>query len=62
MSERGVITMCHYNRPDYSRQVLEALRACEGVGDYLILPHVEPGTAASALPVDDFVTPRLPIG
>ena len=46
MSVRNVITMCHFNRPDYSRQVIEALRVCEGIGDYLILPHVEPGNDA----------------
>ncbi len=46
MSVRNVITMCHFNRPDYSRQVIEALRVCEGIGDYLILPHVEPGNEA----------------
>ncbi len=40
---RKVITMCHYKRPQYSREVLDALRACDGIGDYLILPHVEPG-------------------
>lgn len=43
MQNRKVISMCHYKRPDYSRQVLEALRACDGIGDYLLLPHVEPG-------------------
>jgi hypothetical protein len=35
--------MCHCNRPHYSRLVLRALSACEGIGDYLLLPHVEPG-------------------
>jgi hypothetical protein len=43
MPVRNVITMCHFNRPAYSRQVIEALRGCDGIGDYLILPHVEPG-------------------
>ncbi len=38
-----VITMVLWNRPDYTRTVLAALRACEGIGDYLLLPHVEPG-------------------
>ncbi len=51
MGVRKVITMCHFNRPDYSAQVIEALRHCEGIGDYLILPHVEPGNG----PVRDLV-------
>jgi|GEM_PF-996127 len=40
---KKVITLVLYNRPDYTRRVLAALRACDGVGNYLILPHVEPG-------------------
>src|SRR4051794_8309684 len=43
MGGRKVITMCLFKRPDYTRRVLEALRACDGIGDYLVLPHVEPG-------------------
>ncbi len=43
MGVRKVITMCLFKRPDYTRLVLEALRTCEGIGDYLILPHLEPG-------------------
>ena len=42
-ADRKVITMCHFQRPEYSRQMLAALRECFGVEDYLILPHVEPG-------------------
>jgi len=38
-----VITMVLYNRPDYTRQTLEALRQCDGVNEYTILVHVEPG-------------------
>jgi hypothetical protein len=43
MGSNKVITMCHFNRPEYSRQVFESLRGCDGISDYLILPHVEPG-------------------
>ena len=46
MTDRKVITMCHCSRPDYTRRVLDALRLCEGIGDYLILPHLEPGNEA----------------
>lgn len=35
--------MVLYNRPDYTRTVLEALRRCSGISEYLILPHMEPG-------------------
>jgi len=38
-----VITMVLYNRPDYTRTVLDALKRCRGIGDYLILPRIEPG-------------------
>ena len=38
-----VITMVLYNRPDYTKAVLDALRRCDGVDEYLILPHIEPG-------------------
>jgi hypothetical protein len=38
-----VITMILFNRPDYTRAVLQALRECDGIEDYLILPNVEPG-------------------
>src|SRR5258708_27676946 len=40
---KKVITMVLYNRPDYTKAVLEALRRCDGIGDYLLLPHIEPG-------------------
>ncbi|WP_406694964.1 hypothetical protein V5E97_28370 [Singulisphaera sp. Ch08] len=43
MNNVKTISMCLCDRPDYARQVLEALRACDGIGDYLVLPHVEPG-------------------
>ena len=41
-----VITMALYNRPEYTKTVLAALRQCDGVADYLILPHVDPGNDA----------------
>ena len=39
-----VITMVLYNRPDYTRTVLQALSECDGVEDYLLLPHIDPGS------------------
>ena len=38
-----LITMTAYRRPDYTRQVLDALAKCRGIGDWLLLPSVEPG-------------------
>ena len=38
-----VITMTSYRRPDYTREVLNALAKCEGISDWLFLPNVEPG-------------------
>jgi hypothetical protein len=35
--------MVLWNRPDYTRTVLRALQECTGIGDYLLLPHLEPG-------------------
>lgn len=32
-----VITCCFWRRPDYTRQVLESLRRCKGIQDYLLL-------------------------
>src|SRR5437870_3482062 len=43
---KKVITMVLYNRPDYTKAVLDALRRCDGIGEYLILPHIEPGNEA----------------
>ncbi len=37
-----VVTMTHYNRPDYTRRSLAALAKCRGIEDCLLLPHVEP--------------------
>jgi hypothetical protein len=43
MSQRKVITTCQFRRPEYTRQVLEALRGCVGIEEYTILAHIEPG-------------------
>jgi hypothetical protein len=40
---RPVIALCAWNRPDYTRQALAALRECRGIADALLLPRVEPG-------------------
>ena len=40
---RHVITMTHCRRPEYSKQVLDALRNCVGIEKYTIVAHVEPG-------------------
>ena len=40
---RKFITMTAYRRPRYTEQVLKALSQCHGVGDWVLLPHVEPG-------------------
>jgi hypothetical protein len=44
-----VIVMLLADRPAYAAQTIEALRQCEGVEDYLFLPHVEPGPHASEI-------------
>jgi len=38
--------MVLYDRPHYTKLVLDALRQCEGINDYLILVHLEPGDPA----------------
>lgn len=43
MGLRKVITLALYNRPQYTRNVVEALKACAGIEDYVLLPHIEPG-------------------
>jgi hypothetical protein len=40
-----VITMTAYRRPQYTREVLDALAQCDGIGDWTLLPNVEPGNA-----------------
>lgn len=37
------ISMTAYRRPDYTKQVLEALSLCEGIEQCLFTAHVEPG-------------------
>jgi hypothetical protein len=37
------IAFTAYRRPDYLAHTLDALAACEGIEDYTLLPHVEPG-------------------
>lgn len=36
-SRAKVITCCFWRRPVYTQMVLDALRACHGIGDYLLL-------------------------
>lgn len=38
-----VITLCLWRRPKYTRRVLDALRACRGIGNYTIFAHVDGG-------------------
>ncbi len=38
-----ILTMCHFDRPDYTRRSLEALARCRGIGDCLLVLHCEPG-------------------
>ena len=38
---KKIITMSVYNRPDYTRQVMEALTKCEGIGEYQIIIHAD---------------------
>lgn len=40
----NVITSCHFDRPDYTKRSLAALRRCHRVADWVFLPHVEPGS------------------
>uniref|UniRef100_A0A6M3IG60 Putative glycosyltransferase n=1 Tax=viral metagenome TaxID=1070528 RepID=A0A6M3IG60_9ZZZZ len=41
--KKYVMTMCAYNRPDYTKQVLDHLQGCVGIEKYLFIPCVEPG-------------------
>ncbi len=56
-----LIAGTHYKRPDYSRRLIEALRACKGIEDYTLLWHVEPGDdeVRSILEAIDFAEKRL---
>ncbi len=58
---RKVITLVLYNRPDYTRKVLQALRHCDGIGDYLLLPHIEPGNdeVLAAVEAVDFARVKI---
>jgi hypothetical protein len=38
-----VITMTAFRRPEYTREVLAALARCDGIGNWLLLPNIEPG-------------------
>lgn len=38
-----VIVSPHYNRPAYTKRVLEALSKCRGIEDYLLFMSAEPG-------------------
>lgn len=46
--------MTSYRRPQYTREVLDALAQCDGVGDRKLLPNVEPGNAEVLTSFRDF--------
>ena len=41
---KHVITFIAWRRPEYTRQVIEGLRRCEGIEKYTVLSFVEPGS------------------
>lgn len=43
MSYRKVITMTAWRRPEYTKQVIDNLKNCIGIEEYMILPTIEPG-------------------
>jgi hypothetical protein len=43
-----VITMTHFCRPQYSRQVIDRLKNCVGIEEYLILPSIDLGSVEVA--------------
>lgn len=45
MATEKVITLTAYRRPEYTRQVLDALSRCDGIDDYRVLIHLEPGNS-----------------
>ena len=49
-----VITMTAYRRPQYTREVLDALAQCDGISDWVLLPNVEPGNAEVIAAFRDF--------
>ena len=36
-----IITLCFWNRPNYAREVLEALERCYGIENYMLLIHLD---------------------
>lgn len=44
-STEKVITMTLFRRPQYTREVLRHLLKCDGIDDYRVIIHIEPGTA-----------------
>jgi hypothetical protein len=42
-SRLKVLALTAWKRPDYVRRTLDALSRCPEIGDYLLIPHVEPG-------------------
>lgn len=38
-----VITLTLYRRPEYARRLLDALEKCDGIQEYRVLMHIEPG-------------------
>jgi hypothetical protein len=47
MGHQGkVVALTLFRRPDYTRRVIDALVACDGIADYLVTFHVEPGYPA----------------
>jgi hypothetical protein len=49
-----VITMTAYRRPQYTREVLDALARCDGIGDWTLLPNAEPGNSEVIAAFRDF--------
>lgn len=40
---KKVITMLAYKRPEYTKQVVDALKKCIGFDEYVLLPTLDPG-------------------
>lgn len=57
----NVIASTHFNRPIYTRRLIDGLRKCSGVEDSLYVAHVEPGSdeVRSILEGIDFMETRL---
>ncbi len=41
MAQRKVITLSLFNRPGYTSQVLQYLRKCKGIAEYVIIPVID---------------------